>query len=227
MTRTDRQIDFTQTLWDSITSIYDTILVHPFITGLTSGKLDREAFLYYVVQDTLYIREYARALSLAAAKAPFEDTMVMFNDHAKGCIEVERALHGSFFQDAGISDETIETTPMAPTTQGYTSYLLSVAYAQPFYEGLAAVLPCYWIYWEVGKTLATKGSPDPLYQRWIDAYADENFGVTVQDVLDLTNLVAEPLHPDALEAMRRHFVTTSRYEWMFWDMGYRKEQWPV
>jgi thiaminase/transcriptional activator TenA len=92
---------------------------------------------------------------------------------------------------------------------------------------VAALLPCYWIYWEVGKTLERAGSRDPLYARWIGTYASEEFGAVVRDVLACTDALAEGLRDHERETMRRHFVTTSRYEWMFWDMGWRRETWPV
>lgn len=217
----------TATLWSQIVPIFDAILAHPFITGLTDGTLDRARFRFYVVQDALYLREFARALSLAAAKAPDEEAIIMFNEHAKGALEVERALHESFFKEFGLSEDEVRTMPLAPTNAAYTSYLLAVAYGRPFHEVLAALLPCYWIYWEVGKALIAHGSPDPLYRRWIDTYGAESFGSIVQAVLTLTNRVAAGLNADARDAMRRHFLTTSRYEWMFWEMGYRQEQWPV
>src|SRR5262249_33684256 len=105
--------------------------------------------------------------------------------------------------------------------------LLAVAYGAPFHEALAAVLPCYWIYWEVGKALERSGSPDPLYARWIGTYASDEFGDVVRAVLDCTDMISRGGEPGAREIMMRHFVTASRYEWMFWDMGFRRESWPV
>ena len=117
-------------------------------------------------------------------------------------------------------------TPLAPTNLAYTHYLLAVAYGAPFHEALAALLPCYWIYWEVGKALARAGSPNPLYERWIGTYGSDEFGTIVSAVLEATNEIAARIGDAERAAMRRHFRTTSRYEWMFWDMGYRCEQWP-
>ncbi len=148
---------FTQELWRSIEPIYGRILVHPFIKGLTDGSLDRECFKFYVVQDALYLREFARTLAIAAAKAPREDWIIMFNEHAAGALKVERALHESFFKDFGLAPEQLAATPMAPTNLAYTSYLLAVSYGGSFVELLGAVMPCYWIYWEVGKELERKG----------------------------------------------------------------------
>src|SRR5258708_13855290 len=91
----------------------------------------------------------------------------MFNEHAAGALEVEMTLHESFFKEFGLSPEEVAATPLAPTNAAYTSYLLAVAYGRPFHEAVAALLPCYWIYWEVGKALEPAGSRDPLYARWL------------------------------------------------------------
>ncbi len=218
---------FTAELWAAIAPIYAKILAHPFVRGLTDGSLPREAFRFYAVQDALYLREFARALSLAAARAPRDEWIIMFDEHAAGALRVERALHEGFFREFGLGPDDVAATPLAPTNRAYCDYLLAVAYGAPFAEAMAALLPCYWIYWEVGKALERAGSPDPLYRRWIGTYASEEFGGVVRGVLDATDALAPHLDADARAAMRRHFVTTSRYEWMFWDMGWRREAWPI
>jgi thiaminase/transcriptional activator TenA len=218
---------FTKELWAAMEPIYTAILAHPFVRGLTDGSLPREAFRFYAVQDALYLREFARALSVAAARAPEDDWIIMFNEHAATALRVERALHEGFFREFGLTPDAVAATPLAPTNQAYTSYLLAVAYGAPFHENVAALLPCYWIYWEVGKALERAGSPDPLYARWIATYASEDFGAVVRAVLGAVDAVAARLGAAEREAMRCHAVTTARYEWMFWDMGHRQERWPV
>jgi thiaminase (transcriptional activator TenA) len=218
---------FTTELWKSIETIYAAILRHPFIRGLTDGSLPRESFRFYIVQDALYLREFARALSLAAARAPRDEWIIMFNEHAAGALRVERALHESFFTEFGLTRDDVVATPLAPTNLAYTSYLLAVANAGAFHEAMAALLPCYWIYWEVGKELERAGSPEALYARWIGTYASKEFGALVAAVLEATDTTAARLATPERDTMRRHFLTTSRYEWMFWDMGYRREAWPV
>ena len=225
--RRNNGMTFTDELWQSIETIYASILRHPFLRGLTDGSLPRESFRFYTVQDALYLREFARALSIAAARAPEDDWIIMFNEHAAGALRVERALHESFFQEFGLRPKDVAGTPLAPTTLAYTSYLLAVAYGTAFHETLAAVLPCYWIYWEVGKALERAGSPDPLYARWIGAYASKEFGGLVRAVLGAADTTAARLQPAELNAMRRHFLVASRYEWMFWEMGYGRESWPL
>jgi thiaminase/transcriptional activator TenA len=217
----------TEHLWSSIDPIYRAILAHPFVTGLTDGTLPDEAFRFYVVQDALYLTRYARALSLCAARAPGERDIEMFNEHAAGAIAVERSLHEGFFADLGLSPEAIAATPLSPTNLAYTSYLLATAYGGSFAEALGAVLPCYWIYWEVGKALIAHGSPHPLYRRWIDTYGGEEFGEIVGDVLALTERIGAELGPTERRAMTEHFIATSRYEWLFWDSAHRLESWPI
>jgi thiaminase (transcriptional activator TenA) len=220
-------MSFTGELWKSIGPIYSAISRHPFIRGLGDGSLDLECFKFYVLQDAIYLREFGRSLAIAAARAPQDDWIVMFADHAANAVKVERALHESFFEQWGLTAAEVRATPPAPSNLAYTSYLLAVAYGSDFPETIAALLPCYWIYWEVGKELERMGSPEPLFQRWIATYASADFGAVVQDVLQAADITAAGLSQGECAAMQRRFVTTSRYEWMFWDMAYRRESWPV
>ena len=218
---------FSAELWAGIEDVYARILEHPFLDGLQSGELDESAFVFYVVQDAHYLREYARALSVCAARAPDEPSIAMFAEHAAGAIAVERELHESFFADLGLSEADVAATPMAPTNVAYCSFLLASAHGGSFAEALGAVLPCYWIYREVGTELLRRGSPHPLYARWIATYGGEEFGAVVQAVLDLTDRLGPSLSEADRAAAAARFRTTARYEWMFWEMGLTREAWPV
>src|SRR5215203_4134098 len=218
---------FTNELWRSITSIYNQILAHPFLRGLTDGTLSEERFRFYVLQDAVYLRDYARALSLAGVRSPDVSALVMFNQHSAGAITVERSLHEGFLEDLGVTQNEADQTVASPTTLAYTSYLLKTASLGNYPEVLGAVLPCYWIYWEVGKALLERGSPNPMYQKWIDTYGGEEFGALVEAVLDLTDRVCEDLNSSQKARVRDAFVITSRYEWMFWNAAWTLEGWPV
>jgi thiaminase/transcriptional activator TenA len=211
-------------LWADVESIYAAILAHPFVTGLTDGALPRAAFRHYIVQDAHYLRGYAKALAACAAKAPDEDATVMFAEHAAGAIAAERDLHASLMADlGGAPDDEV----VAPTTRAYVSYLMATVLGGSYAEAVGAVLPCYWIYARVGEALLAAGSPDPLYARWIAMYGGDAFQAVVDAVLAETDRVGATLSATELDRMRAHFTTTSRYEWMFWDAGWRREEWPV
>jgi thiaminase (transcriptional activator TenA) len=218
---------FSARLWDSIGDIYRAILAHPFITGLADGTLPAESFAFYVVQDALYLQDYARALAAVGSRAPTSEAMQMFARHAADAVAAELELHASLAPELGIGAQDVKRAEQAPTNRGYTSYLLATAHAGSYAEGVAAVLPCYWIYWEVGRELLRLGSPDPRYQRWISAYAAPEYGAVVASVIAEVDRVAATVSEAERELMRRHFVTTSRYEWMFWQAGFTRESWPV
>jgi thiaminase/transcriptional activator TenA len=218
---------FSAELWDSTSDIYAAILAHPFVRGLTDGSLPQEAFTFYVIQDALYLRWYAQALAAVASRATDNAGTEMFARHAAGIIDVEMTLHSTLLADLDIDAATAEAAEEAPTTLAYTSYLLAATRGGSYAEGVGAVLPCYWIYWEVGKHLLAQGSPDPRYQKWIDTYGADEFGAEALEVIAVADRLGPALDTAERARMRRHFLTTSRYEWMFWDMGYRREQWPV
>ena len=214
-------------LWSSAEDIYAAILAHPFLTGLADGTLSRDAFRHYIVQDAHYLRGYAKALAVCAAKAPDPDVTAMFAEHAANALAAERDLHTALLADLGTSREEASAAPVAPTTQAYVSYLLATTYGGSFAEALSAVLPCYWIYARVGDELVARSSPDPLYARWIATYGGNDFQAVVDRVLDVTDQVCAQASAGELEVLRAHYRTTSRYEWMFWDAGFRQETWPI
>ena len=207
--------------------IYDAVLEHPFLTGLQDGTLPVDAFAHYVLQDLHYLRDYARCLALVAAKAENPGDVAMFARHAAGAVDAEAQLHLALLPALGLDVAAARSAPVAPTTRAYTSYLLASAYGGDFAEGVAAVLPCYWIYARVGEALAAAGSPDPRYQAWIDTYGGAEFAVIVDEVLELVDRVGATLGPHERARARAHLLMTARYEWMFWDAAHRREQWPL
>jgi thiaminase/transcriptional activator TenA len=173
------------------------------------------------------LRDYARALAIVGAKAPTLPHTAMFARHAADVFDVELSLHSTLLPALGLDPATVEGARVMPTTQAYTSYLLATTYGGSFAEGLAAILPCYWIYARVGTALLERGSPDPRFQSWINSYGGEEFAATVDQVLALTDQIGLVLNPVEEGVARAHFVTTARYEWMFFDAAHRRESWPV
>ena len=224
---------FTEQLWDAGDAVYREILEHPFLRGLTDGTPPHAAFRHFVLQDSYYLRDYARALAVCAAKAPAEDDVRAFASDAVGALAAEQEMHAEFMAELGpaagapAGGGSEHTGGVLPTTRAYTSYLLATVYSGSFAEGLAAVLPCYWIYARVGEALLARSSPDPLYARWIATYGDEEFQSVVRRVLELADRIGEELSEAERLRAARHFAVTARYEWMFWDAAWRGEDWPV
>lgn len=214
-------------LWDGARDVYTAILEHPFLAGLTDGTLPESSFVHYIAQDAAYLRDYARSLSVVAAKAPSHADTAMLSNHAADTADVELALHETLVPALGIDPARVAAVEVAPTTRAYTSFLLATTHGGTFAEGLSAVLPCYWIYQRVGAALVAKGSPEPRYQTWIDTYGGDEFATTVDEVLELADRVGPNLPAAEAWRTREHFHTTARYEWMFWDAAWREETWPI
>lgn len=214
-------------LWRDIEPTFARILDHPFLVGLVDGTLAPDVFAHYVAQDVHYLRDYARALAIVAAKAPTLADTAMFARHAAEVYDVELSLHHALLPELGLDPATLDGEPVAPTTRAYTSYLLATTHGGSFADGLAAIMPCYWIYAEVGLELSERGSVDHRYQRWIDSYGSDEFAATVVEVLQLADRTGPTLTPTAEADAREHFTTTARYEWMFFDAAHRRECWPV
>ncbi len=216
-------MSFTEQCWQETKPVYDAILAHPFNRELAAGTLARERFAQYVQQDSLYLRDYARCLALLAAKAPTSEIAEDLLNYAKEGIAVERALHGHFFTQFNI----VHAEEATPACFAYTQFLLAVVAMESFPVGLAAVLPCFWIYREVGLHIAEHAAAPNPYMPWIETYSDEAFGTSVERMLEITNEAAAASSASVREEMLKAFVASSRCEWMFWDSAYRQEAWPV
>jgi thiaminase/transcriptional activator TenA len=220
-------ISFHQHLHKAARPVWEAIFTHPFVKELGAGTLARARFLFFVRQDYLYLQDFARTLCLGGAKADSLDTLDMFADHAATVVRVERNLHSNWSGKLGLTPEDLAQTVRAPVTQAYTRHLLAVAQSGTLAETVAAVLPCYWIYWEVGKRLSASLPAEPLYAEWIQAYSSEGFGAHVQQQLNLIDRLAPQGSAAERGRLEEHFVQSSRYEYLFWEQAYRQEEWPV
>jgi thiaminase (transcriptional activator TenA) len=220
-------VSFSHDAWQRIAPLYGAILDLPFNRELTAGTLSRERFTFYLLQDAHYLTYFARALAVTAARAPDNDALVQFAGSAREAVLVERALHEGFFKQYGISPALAAATEASPTCAHYTHFLLAVAHNAPYEVAVATLLPCFWIYWEVGKHLYGIAKADNPYRPWIDTYADEAFADGVRKVLAIGDQMAEAASPAMRDQMFRAFVRAFQLEWMFWDSAYRLERWPV
>jgi thiaminase/transcriptional activator TenA len=220
-------MSFCATIWDEIAPLRRAILAQPFLSELADGSLAPESFRHYIVQDSLYLAEYARALAIAAARAPTAAGRLEFSDGAKVAVQVEEALHQAFFAQFGVTSEMAHDSEASPACLGYTSYLASLAATRSYEELIAGILPCFWVYWEVGCAIKPRAaSPNP-YAAWIDTYAAPAFGEATDRVRALVDDAAANATPATRAAMATAFRNAARYEWMFWDSAYRREQWPI
>ncbi len=207
--------------WRSVANWYETILAHPFVTGLQDATLPDAVVTRYLVDDAHYLERYARVLARLAERAPDPEATGLLARSAAGAVEAERALHTGELAARGVR---IDGTEPTPTCRAYTGFLAEAAARAPFDVALAAVLPCFRVYAEVGRAVHAGRAPgEHPYAAWIDTYADPAFDAAVRDAERLLDRVAAPDASGVLAA----YATATRFEWMFWDAAWRGEMWPA
>ncbi len=211
----------TEQLWQDNLGLYQAILDLPFNRELTAGTLSRERFAFYVKQDALYLADFSRALAQAATRADDNAKMHDLLRFATEAVAVEQALHGSFLRRF----DTHVDVDASPTCLAYTSFLLSTTALEEFAVGVAALLPCFWIYREVGLHIHARATADNPFRDWIDTYAGEDFSRSVDRAIEITDQAAARATDATRQRMGQVFERSTRLEWMFWDSAYRLEQW--
>jgi thiaminase/transcriptional activator TenA len=217
---------FTDRLRQKAAGIWEAQHQHPFVRGIGEGKLDLERFKFWLRQDYVFLIEYARLLGLAAARSPDVETMTRLAGLLDETLETEMGLHRAYADEFGISREELEREQPAPTTRAYTDFLLRVAATGDFAELVAALLPCMWSFSEIGQRLAKQPAPsDQRYARWIAMYTSREFADLAEWCRELLDSLAAGLPERELKKLEDAFLNSSRYEWQFWEMAWKMEQW--
>ena len=199
-------------LFDANADLAGACLDHPFVQGIASGALDREAFCFYVAQDAAFLDAFVRAYALGVAKAPDRTTMRALKSLLDGGFE-ELQLHRGYAQRWGV-DLAAEAHS---ATRAYTDFLLRVAALEPVGHLCAAMTPCMRLYAWLGRQLQPLAAADSPYREWVDTYADDGFqqlASTLEDLLD--DLGGEQA------TLAAHYRTAMRLELDFFDAAGRQ-----
>lgn len=199
----------------------------PFNLELAAGTLRQDRFQHYLIQDALYLTDYARALALLAAKAPNPQAIAQFSEAAAGAVLFEQAMQQTYLSQFGISPAEVAASSASPTNLAYTGFMLAEAVKGSYETLLAAVLPCFSIYAEVGAAIAAKAVRGNPFQLWIDTYAAAEFQESVRRAEEAANHIASEAGPARRHKMLVLFRRSVEFEWMFWDAAYRLEIWPT
>lgn len=218
-------MSFAQDLAQATAPLRRQIHDMPFNRELAEGSLDRETFQGYIIQDAHYLEGFARALALAAAKAPDAPTVAQLAGSAAGAIAVERELHAHYMGLFGVSAEDFARIEPSAACDHYVSFLLRSAAIGDFSEAVAALLPCFWIYRDIGREIAQVSGAENPYAAWIATYSGEAFDQSVTRMLELTDRLGANADAPARARMHRAFARSCWHEWRFWDSAYRGESW--
>lgn len=214
---------FTTLLWESTKGIYDRILAMPFNQELMKGILSKDRFIFYLKQDSLYLMDYCRVLAVIASKLDNKERILQFLKFAGDCIVVEREMHEKFLSVYKKKHEPEKS----PACFAYTNYLMATVAFKSIEESVASVLPCFWIYREVGDYIYKHADNKNPYRDWIETYAAEEFRQATDTAIEITDEMANLATEDCRIKMMAAFKTSVMLEYNFWESGYKKENWSV
>lgn len=219
---------FSERLYEKLQPIWRQNHNHPFVKGMGDGTLEKEKFRFYMIQDYLYLIDYAKLFAIGAMKATDLQTMGKFAGLLDSTLNEEMSLHREYAKKFEISEKELEKAQPSPTTLAYTHYMLHVGQSGTLAELVAALLPCMWSYWEIGKELSEKpGASNEFYREWIEMYSSEEFGELATWCINLFDSLTEDKSEAELEKLEEIFLNTTRFEYMFWDMAYNEAMWPI
>jgi thiaminase (transcriptional activator TenA) len=206
--------------WNKSASIYNGIINHPFNQELMRGTLSRDRFAYYIEQDSIYLQDFSRCHSIISSKIDHQ-FMAQFIKYAEYTLIAEQDVVHHFFNKLFAFKATGFITS---ATLSYTSYMLRTCLNEQVEVGFAALLPCFWIYREVGLFILKNTNIDNQYYRWIETYSSEDFSKVVDQAIEIFDIMSSNVKPHIQEKMLDAFYKSACLEWHFWNDAYNKNK---
>lgn len=195
----------------------------PFLLDLFEGKLPREDFRCYLIQDYFYLGKFARAMAMATARAEDEFAMRCFGTHLKVTLDYEYPRVWKLMTRFGVRRSRLENSTVLPGTIAYTDFIFDTCSNCSSAEAVMSIYACNFSYKELGKKIrrALKKYyriPDKfisfsLYQRRI-------FREMAQDTLEVLSRGASKASPAEEERYLDEFYRATNFEKEFWDQAY-------
>lgn len=199
---------------------------HPFVLGLRNGDLSRERFRYYILQDYIYLLDYARAFSIGLAKAKSLETARLFSGYVQALTGSEMDIHRGYMGRLDITQEELDACPTALGNISYTSYMLRVAYEEGEAETICAILACACSYEYIAKNMAAARPEcleDPFYGDWVKGYVSDSYCSENVILLDSLDKLTRGYSQEQIEHLKDIFLNCSRFELGFWDLSWNME----
>ncbi|UTR14166.1 thiaminase II [Salipaludibacillus sp. LMS25] len=221
-------MSFTSTLRKETNHLFDACYQHPFVQGIGKGELSKDQLIHYVKQDFEYLNAMIQTRAYTMAKCTSRDKMAFLNEGISFILSDETHPHHNFCDVAGVNYEALQGENLAPNAHHYSCYMLQVSQSGSLGEALAVALPCPWIYLDIGERLMNEIKPDkshPFYP-WISFYGTMDKS-SLTETLSWLDELAEEAGKAECDRMRHHFVNGCKMEYMFFDMAYKQQAWPV
>ena len=215
----------TQRLYEAARPIWEACHAHPFVTGIGDGTLEVEKFRYFLLQDYLYLFDYARVFAWGVVKARSPELMRFFSANVDAILGGEMKIHRAYMARLGITEEQVFAVRPALPNLSYTNYMLSAAAAGGPAEIVAAILACSWSHAEIGTRLAARPGAleHPFYGEWVQGYSSEEYQETNRALVERMDALAAGCSEEEYRRLEEIFVACSRYELGFWEMAWKLE----
>lgn len=212
----------TQQLLDYAAEVWTAYNEHPFVLGIQNGTLEREKFRFYMIQDYLYLGDYAKIFALGVAKATSLSNAMLFSKYIS-VMNGELNVHSNYMARLGITQEDIDSAKRSLDSLSYTSYMLRVAYEETEVEIVAAILACAYSYEVIAKKMVENNPAavdDEFYGSWISGYVSEEYSEENRVLIELLDDMTKAYTPAQTEHLKEVFLACSRYEMAFWDLSW-------
>lgn len=212
----------TQQLLDYAAEVWTAYNEHPFVLGIQNGTLEREKFRFYMIQDYLYLGDYAKIFALGVAKATSLSNAMLFSRYIS-VMNGELNVHSNYMARLGITQEDIDSAKRSLDSLSYTSYMLRVAYEETEVEIVAAILACAYSYEIIAKKMVENNPAavdDEFYGSWISGYVSEEYSEENRVLIELLDDMTKSYTPAQVEHLKEVFLACSRYEMAFWDLSW-------
>ena len=207
--------------------LLESIYQLPFNQQMATGQLPHEKFLYYLLQDVFYLTDFARALAIVGGRSPSLTLTAQWIELARATIAEQQAqlryLDEQILQ--GRMPEQLRQTEPMPACFTYTHYLLATASLASIEEAIASLIPCFWVYYEIGSRMALQLYPQHPYYHWIALYTGADFIQSAQAALALFKQLMQEASPTVQQRAYHLFMCSVRLEYVFWDAAYQQQQW--
>lgn len=209
-----KELEFSQIAWNKIHDVYQAIIYHPFNQEMILGTLDQRKFNYYIEQDYLFLQSFAKCLALIASRFSKDKDSMIFMRLAESTMVARQKIILPFL-NSGENYKSLSISCLA-----YTNYLLQISAIQPIELAVSAVLPCYWIYHEVGKYIVQHTNLSNPFTKWISTYSREKFNQNLLEITKIFNELALNSTKETQQKMCNEFYKSSVLEWHFWNDAY-------
>ncbi len=212
-------------IYNDMIDLWETYNNHPFVKGLADGTLPKEKFKFFMIQDHLYLMQYAKVFAMGVIKSKQESDMRLFANLISATLDVENAIHRSYLKKLGLSNEELAAAKTSIVTESYTNYMIGVAQKEGMPEIMAAVLACSWTYKLIGDFLekCPGAKEHEFYGDWVRQYMSDTYRSSNDLMIDMFDRFSEGCSEKEFQNLEQIIYNCTQFEYMFWDMAWNQK----